>query len=109
MPLPPGGFPDARTRLSSARRNAPAIGGHKQIEAQILIQNSRQDIECYKYILKDFQQRKVRKADVFVVFDDPGIEGIGIGISETDENYSCEGGEMRAWEAGKYSVVNQFR
>ncbi|EPE94652.1 hypothetical protein RGCCGE502_29128 (plasmid) [Rhizobium grahamii CCGE 502] len=108
-PFPLVAFPMLALTLPALAETRPLSEVTKKIEAQILRQNSRQDIECYKYILKDFQQRKVRKADVFVVFDDPGIEGIGIGISETDANYSCEGGEMRVWEAGKYSVVKQFR
>lgn len=81
----------------------------KKTEARILRDNLKPNVACYKEILEDFQERKIKKADIYVTFDDPQVEGIGIGIAETDENYSCEGGEMRAWEAGKYEVVKKFR
>jgi len=29
-------------------------------------------------------------------------------IAETDENYTCEAGELRAWEANEYQVAKTF-
>jgi hypothetical protein len=50
--------------------------------------------------MEQSQARKIKKSDIYVTFDDPQIDGIGIGLAETHENDTCEGGEMRAWEPG---------
>ncbi len=80
----------------------------QKAEARIQGQISDRDLRCYKYILRDFRSRKIKPSDILVTFDDPEVDGIGVGIFETDENYSCERGEMRAWEGGKYDVVKTF-
>ncbi|WP_246738002.1 MULTISPECIES: hypothetical protein [Rhizobium] len=81
---------------------------NQKTEARIQREISDRDLRCYKFILRDFRSRKIKQSDILVTFDDPEVDGIGVGISETDENYSCEDGEMRAWEGGKYEVVKTF-
>ncbi|SCW79453.1 hypothetical protein SAMN02927900_05000 [Rhizobium mongolense subsp. loessense] len=80
----------------------------RKTEAHIHSGNTGRNVQCFAYILKDFQERKIRKSDIYVTFDDPNIDGIGVGIAETDENYTCEAGELRAWEAGAYQAVKAF-
>ncbi|MEY9531945.1 hypothetical protein AB7M37_001709 [Sinorhizobium fredii] len=80
----------------------------RKTELHIQRGNTKQSVQCFAYILKDFQDRKIRKSDIYVTFDDPNIDGIGVGIAETDENYTCEAGELRAWEAGEYRAVKRF-
>ncbi|WP_245442502.1 hypothetical protein [Rhizobium chutanense] len=81
----------------------------RKTEAAIRRSNAKQNVRCFDYILKDFLERKIRKADIYVTFNDPAIDGIGIGIAETDENYSCEAGELRSWEQGSYQVAKKFK
>ncbi|CDM61288.1 MULTISPECIES: hypothetical protein [Rhizobium] len=80
----------------------------RKIESHIQRGNTRQNVQCLAYILKDFQERKIRKSKIYVTFDDPNIDGIGVGLVETDENYTCEAGELRAWEANEYQLVKTF-
>ncbi len=79
-----------------------------KIEDHIQRSNTKQNMKCLAFILKDFQERKVPKSDIYVTFDDPNIDGIGVGLAETDENYTCEAGELRAWEANEYQLVKTF-
>jgi hypothetical protein len=80
----------------------------RKIESHIRRGNTKKNVQCLAFILKDFQERKIQKSDIYVTFDDPNIDGIGIGIAETDENYTCEAGELRAWEANEYQVAKTF-
>ncbi|OWW05418.1 hypothetical protein ATY81_00945 [Rhizobium sp. R72] len=81
---------------------------NRKIESHIQHSNTKKNVQCLEFILKDFQERKIRKSDILATFDDPNIDGIGIGIAETDENYSCEAGELRSWEANEYQVAKTF-
>ncbi|OWV94176.1 hypothetical protein ATY79_26770 [Rhizobium sp. R693] len=80
----------------------------RKIESHIQRGNTKKNVQCLAFILNDFQERKIRKSDIYVTFDDPYIDGIGIGIAETDENYTCEAGKLRAWEANEYQVAKTF-
>lgn len=80
---------------------------HK-IENHIQRSNTKKNVQCLAFILKDFQERKIPKSRILVTFDDPNIDGIGIGLDETDENYTCEAGELRSWEENEYQVAKTF-
>lgn len=71
--------------------------------------NIHQNVNCYASILQDFTKRKIRKSEIYVTYDDPQIDGIGIGLADADENYTCENGELRVWETGEYQVLKKFR
>jgi len=81
---------------------------NRKIESHIQRRNTTQNMQCLAFILKDFQERKIRKSDIYVTFDDPNIDGLGVGLAETDENYTCEAGELRAWEGNAYQRVKTF-
>ncbi|SEH91830.1 hypothetical protein SAMN05216228_1012192 [Rhizobium tibeticum] len=81
---------------------------NRKIESHIQRSNTKKNVRCLAFILKDFQERKIPKSRILVTFDDPNIDGIGIGLDETDENYTCEAGELRSWEANKYQVAKTF-
>lgn len=71
--------------------------------------NQGNNVECYWFILDRLEKRGIHEKDIYVTFDDPDTDGIGIGLADTDESYSCENGELRAWsEEGKYVVERRF-
>ena len=51
----------------------------KKTEARILRDNLKPNVACYKEILEDFQERKIKKADIYVTFDDPRLRALGSG------------------------------
>lgn len=71
--------------------------------------NQGNNVECYWFILDRVEKRGIPDKDVYVTFDDQKIDGIGIGFADTDESYTCENGELRAWsEEGRYVVERSF-
>lgn len=71
--------------------------------------NNGNNVQCYWFVLDRVEERGIRDEDVYVTFDDLKIDGIGIGFADTDESYTCEKGELRAWsEEGKYVVERSF-
>lgn len=71
--------------------------------------NQGNNVECYWFILDRLEKRGLPRKDIYVTFDDPNTDGIGIGFADTDESYSCENGELRAWsEEGEYVVERRF-
>ncbi|MQV32030.1 hypothetical protein GHK47_02705 [Sinorhizobium meliloti] len=71
--------------------------------------NQGNNVECYWFILDRLEKRGIPKKDIYVTFDDPDTDGIGIGLADTDANYSCEHGELRVWsEEGKYVIERKF-
>lgn len=71
--------------------------------------NFGNNVECYWFMLDRLEKRGVPETEIYVTFDDPETNGIGIGLADTDESYSCENGELRAWdEEGKYVVERKF-
>ncbi|MFD1725787.1 hypothetical protein [Rhizobium viscosum] len=81
---------------------------NRKIESRIQTGNTKKNVQCLAFILKDFQDRKIPKSRILVTFDDPNIDGIGIGLDETDEIYTCEAGELRSWEENDYQVAKTF-
>lgn len=81
---------------------------NRKIESHIQTSNATKNVRCLAFILKDFQERKIPKSRILVTFDDANIDGIGIGLDETDENYTCEAGELRSWEENEYQVAKRF-
>ncbi|CCM78843.1 hypothetical protein [Rhizobium mesoamericanum] len=81
---------------------------NRKIEGHIQTSNTKKNVQCLAFILKDLQDRKIPKSRILVTFDDPNIDGIGIGLDETDEIYTCEAGELRAWEENEYQVAKRF-
>lgn len=65
------------------------------------------NVVCYSELLESFWQRGLKEHDVWVSFDDPSIDGIGIGFDGSDEYYTCEKGELRIWEMGNYQVLKR--
>lgn len=66
-------------------------------------------MECYWFVLDRLEKRAVQEKDIYVTFNDPGTNGIGIGLADTDESYSCENGELRTWsKEGKYVLSGGF-
>ncbi|MBZ9792529.1 hypothetical protein K9B32_20815 [Rhizobium sp. 3T7] len=96
--------------LSEAARadTLPLSKINRKIESHIQTSNTKKNVQCLAFILKDFQERKIPKSRILVTFDDPNIDGIGIGLDETDENYTCEAGELRSWEENEYQVAKRF-
>lgn len=71
--------------------------------------NNGNDVECYWFMLDRLEKRGIPDEDIYVTFDDQKMDGIGIGFADTDESYTCENGELRAWsEEGKYVVERSF-
>lgn len=71
--------------------------------------NQGNNVECYWFMLDRLEKRGIPETEIYVTFDDPGLDGIGIGFADTDENYSCEKGELRVWsEEGQFVVERRF-
>lgn len=67
------------------------------------------DLDCYRFILDRLEKRGIPETTVYVTYDDPTVNGIGIGLADTDESYSCENGELRVWsEEGVSAVERRF-
>lgn len=71
--------------------------------------NQGNNVECYWFILGRLEKRGIDEKEIYVTFDDPDTDGIGIELADTDESYSCENGELREWsEEGAYMVERRF-
>jgi hypothetical protein len=54
----------------------------RKIESHIRRGNTKKNVQCLAFILKDFQERKIQKSDIYVTFDDPNIDGIGTTLAK---------------------------
>jgi hypothetical protein len=80
-------------------------------ETRVYIQrgNTGQNVECYFYAVKMMlQNSNATEADVYVEFDSPDLDGIGIGAVDAGEYYTCEDGVLRAWEMGQSTGIKRF-
>lgn len=79
-------------------------------ETEVYIQRGNQgrDVDCYFWLLDDLRPDIAGDHVIYVSFDDPEIDGIGVSLAETDVFYTCEKGQLRSWEMGEYVVVREF-
>jgi len=66
------------------------------------------NVDCYFELIKSIEKRGLSEKDIWVTFDDPKIDGLGVGFDGSDEYYTCENGELRSWEMGKYRVLKRY-
>ena len=71
--------------------------------------NAEAEWQCLQDALADAKANGASPDETYVTFEDPEVQGVSVGIGESDWNYTCEEGEMRSYEGGKYDVLRSYR
>lgn len=99
-----------RTAYGSSHQRRDNCVSELDDETRVYIQrgNHGHNVECYEYVLSHVLGPKADLSQYAVTFDDPSVNGIGVGSVDSGEYYSCENGELRSWDGGESILMKRF-